>query len=184
MLNKAFRDAKSYVFTISYVSSGVVSMLTSLGLRQYMAEWSTLTSLLTTSTSTPRFGVPVPGSSERAHLKESATAFFDRLSELEGLCAQYPLSRQDPEMRDRVGREVEELVMQAYSGFLARCQGKGLDKCEYFSLFYSLMGVEMLRCHVLGRSERRIRGCWEKGAGLFSVIMNSLSIDAVTTRYT
>ena len=105
-----------------------------------MAEWSTLTSVLTTSTSTPRFGVPVPGSSERAHLKEAATAFFDRLSELEGLCSEYPLSRQDPEMRDRIGREVEELVMQAYAGFLARCQGKGLDKCELCSGFGFIVG--------------------------------------------
>ncbi len=98
--------------------------------RQYLAEWTSLTSLLTTSTSTPRFGVPVPGTGERSHLKEAASGFFDRLSELEGLSSQYPLSRQDPEMRDRVGREIEELVAGAYGGFVGRCQGKGVEKCE------------------------------------------------------
>ena len=100
--------------------------------RQYLAEWIALTSLLTTSQSTPRFGVSVPGtgSSERTHLKEAATSFFDRLTELEGLSSQYPLSRQDPEMRDRVGKEAEDIVVQTYGAFIGRCQGKGLEKCE------------------------------------------------------
>lgn len=98
--------------------------------RQYLSEWTSLTSLLTPSNSTPRFGVSVPGSSERTHLKEAATAFFDRLTELEGVCSQFPLSRQDPEMRDRVGREVEEMVVGAYGVFVGRCSGKGLEKCE------------------------------------------------------
>ena len=99
----------------------------------YLAEWTSLASLLTSSQSTPRFGVSVPltgNSTERAHLKEASTSFFDRLSELEGISSQYPLSRQDPEMRDRVGREVEELVAGAYGGFVGRCQGKGMEKCK------------------------------------------------------
>lgn len=33
-------------------------------------------------------------------------------------------------MRDRVGKEVEEVVGQAYGGFVSRCQGKGMEKCK------------------------------------------------------
>ncbi|EIW68795.1 hypothetical protein M231_06865 [Tremella mesenterica] len=109
MLNKAFRDAKL----------------------QYMAEWTNLASLLTSPpTSTPRFGMSVPGvsGSERNTLKESATLFFDRLSELEQVCTQYPLSRQDPDLRDRLASDVDEVVATAYRTFVTRCQGKQLDK--------------------------------------------------------
>ncbi|KAK8870005.1 hypothetical protein IAR55_000575 [Kwoniella newhampshirensis] len=106
MLNKAFRDAKN----------------------QYLAEFTSLVSLLTsTQTSTPRFGVTVP-SSEKQHLKDSAQAFFERLAELEGVCGNYPLNRQDVDMRDRVGREVEGIVRGGYEGFWGRCAGKGVEK--------------------------------------------------------
>lgn len=44
--------------------------------------------------------------------------------------ARYPLNRQDPEMRDSVGREVEGVVRKGYEGFAARCQSKGAEKCE------------------------------------------------------
>ncbi|WWD15716.1 hypothetical protein CI109_100138 [Kwoniella shandongensis] len=106
MLNRAFREAKS----------------------QYLHEFQSLVSLLTsTQNNTPRFGVTVP-SSEKQHLKDSAQAFFDRLAELEGICGNYPLNRQDPEMRDRVGREVEGIVRGGYEGFWGRCAGKGVEK--------------------------------------------------------
>ncbi|OCF55156.1 hypothetical protein L486_07267 [Kwoniella mangroviensis CBS 10435] len=105
MLNKAFRDAKS----------------------QYLSEFHSLVNLLTTTHSTPRFGVPVP-QGERHHLKESATQFFDRLSELESVILQYPLNRQDPDMRDRIAREVENIVRGGYEVFWGRCAGKGIEK--------------------------------------------------------
>ncbi|WVR04979.1 hypothetical protein IAU60_001991 [Kwoniella sp. DSM 27419] len=105
MLNKAFRDAKGH----------------------YLSEFHSLVALLTASHSTPRFGVPVP-SGERSHLKEAAQQFFDRLSELESIVMQYPLNRQDPDMRDRVGRDVEGIVRGGYEAFWARCAGKGVEK--------------------------------------------------------
>lgn len=63
-------------------------------------------------------------------MKESSIAFFERLGELEGVLARYPLNRQDPEMRDSVGREVEGVVRKGYEAFAARCQNKGAEKCE------------------------------------------------------
>lgn len=62
-------------------------------------------------------------------MKEGATAFFDKLAELERICSEYPLNRQDPDMRDRVAKEVEDIVVGGYRGFYGRCQGKGLEKC-------------------------------------------------------
>ncbi|WWC61383.1 uncharacterized protein I303_103966 [Kwoniella dejecticola CBS 10117] len=105
MLNKAFRDAKG----------------------QYLSEFHSLVSLLTTTHSTPRFGVTVP-QGERHHLKESATQFFDKLAELENVIMQYPLNRQDPDMRDRISREVEGIVRGGYEAFWARCAGRGIEK--------------------------------------------------------
>ncbi|WVW83405.1 hypothetical protein I302_105424 [Kwoniella bestiolae CBS 10118] len=105
MLNKAFRDAKG----------------------QYLSEFHNLVTLLTTTHSTPRFGVPVP-QGERHHLKESATQFFEKLSEIESIVLQYPLNRQDPDMRDRIAREVENIVRGGYEVFWGRCAGKGIEK--------------------------------------------------------
>lgn len=47
------------------------------------------------------------------------------------MVTRYPLSRQDPEMRDSVGKEVEGLVRKGYEAFATRCQSKGAEKCEY-----------------------------------------------------
>lgn len=47
------------------------------------------------------------------------------------MVTRYPLNRQDPEMRDSVGKEVEGLVRKGYEAFAARCQSKGAEKCEY-----------------------------------------------------
>lgn len=98
--------------------------------RQYLSEWHNLVGLLTV-THTPRFGPNPLGSSERSHLKEGATAFFDRMTELERICAEHPLNRQDPDMRDRVAKDVEEVVVGGYRAFFNKCQGKQLEKCEY-----------------------------------------------------
>ncbi|WWC85250.1 uncharacterized protein L201_000112 [Kwoniella dendrophila CBS 6074] len=116
MLNAAFRDAKS----------------------QYLAEFYSLVSLLTTQHSTPRFGVGavaskvhVPGTSssnERNNMKESATLFFERLNELESLTKQFPLNRQDPEMRDRSSKEIENIIRSGYDQFWGRAAGKGIEK--------------------------------------------------------
>lgn len=96
---------------------------------QYLGEWSNLAGLLN-STHTPRFGNNPLGHSEKSNLKEGATTFFDRLAELERICAEYPLNRQDPDMRDRVAKEVEDTVVGGYRVFYGKCQGKGLEKCE------------------------------------------------------
>ncbi|WVQ78246.1 hypothetical protein IAT38_000329 [Cryptococcus sp. DSM 104549] len=109
MLNKAVRDARG----------------------QYISEFTALTALLTapphSQHTAARFGVSVP-TSERQTLKDASHAFFDKLQELEGLCAQFPLNRQDPEMRDSVAREVEGIVRGGYEGFAGRCQSKGAEK--------------------------------------------------------
>ena len=96
--------------------------------RSFLAEFTALTSLLSSGHhSTPRF---VPGGNERNALKEGATAFFDRLAELESLLKQYPLSRSEPDMRDRVGKEAGDVVRDGYRAFVRRCEEKGLEKCE------------------------------------------------------
>lgn len=58
-------------------------------------------------------------------------AFFDRLAELEVTCKQYPFSRQDPELGERVGQEVSDLVRQGYNTFWTKAHNKGYDKCEW-----------------------------------------------------
>jgi exocyst complex protein 7 len=89
-----------------------------------------MTSILTSTPHTTRFVPNITASTERQHLKDASTQFFDRLAELESVCAQYPLSRGDPELRDRIGKEAGDLVGGAWRVFLARCLGKGVDKCE------------------------------------------------------
>ncbi|KAL7423726.1 exocyst complex component exo70 [Cryptotrichosporon argae] len=105
MLNKSFREAKA----------------------SYISEFTNLTSLLLPQQSS-RFTPMHPTGGERQALKDAASAFFDRLAELEHVCMQYPLSRQDVEMRERVGGEVAEIVGGGYKLFWGRCQGKGLEK--------------------------------------------------------
>lgn len=98
-----------------------------------LAEFSSLVALLAPASShhTPRF---VPGGNERQQLKDGATAFFDRLAELESQLRANPLSRNEPDMRDRVGKEAGDIVRDGYRGFTRRCEGKGLEKCEFCGL--------------------------------------------------
>jgi len=106
MLNKRFRDAKT----------------------MYTAEWKSLTQTLQ-HVAQSRFNVPGT-SHDKQSTKEASAAFFDRLAEMEQLCRQYPLNRQDPDLRDRIGREVDELVKNSYTPFWNKAHSKGLDKCE------------------------------------------------------
>ena len=105
------------------------------------------------SSHTPRFGANPLASSERTQLKEGASAFFDRLAEVEKLCLDNPLNRQDPDMRDRVGKEVEEIVITGYRPLWAKAQGKGLEKCErkrWFKWLVMLMSmVQILRAPLM-----------------------------------
>ena len=97
-----------------------------------MSEWTNLASLLTNpQSSTPRFGVNPLASNERTVLKDAATSFFERLAELERTCSQFPLARQDPDLRDRLAGDVLDVVSKAYGSFVIRCQGKGMEKCKW-----------------------------------------------------
>lgn len=89
-----------------------------------------MTQILTSAPQTTRFVPNITASTERQHLKDASTQFFDKLAELESVCLQYPLSRGDPDLRDRIGKEAGELVGGAWRTFLGRCSGKGVDKCE------------------------------------------------------
>ncbi|BEI87205.1 hypothetical protein CcaverHIS002_0705510 [Cutaneotrichosporon cavernicola] len=102
MLNKHFREAKN----------------------SYLSEWALLVQLLS-HTAEKRFNV---GSADKQSTKEAAASFFDRLAELEMVCRQHPLSRQDPELRERMGNEVADFVRQGYTGFWTKAHSKGYDK--------------------------------------------------------
>jgi len=67
---------------------------------------------------------------ERATLKEMASTFFDRLGEIENTTNQYPFARNDPDLRERISKEVELKVKDGYGAFWAKSQGKGIEKCE------------------------------------------------------
>ncbi|GMK59487.1 hypothetical protein CspeluHIS016_0800930 [Cutaneotrichosporon spelunceum] len=102
LLNKHFRDAKN----------------------SYLSEWALLVQLLS-HTAEKRFNV---GSADKQSTKEAAAAFFDRLAELETVCRQHPFSRQDSELRERIGNEVADFVRQGYSAFWTKAHSKRYDK--------------------------------------------------------
>jgi hypothetical protein len=98
---------------------------------KYATEWKVLPQALQ-HTAQSRF----PGtSSDKQSTKEAAAAFFERLAEFEQTCRQFPLNRQDPEMRERVSREVESLVTNAYRPFYTKAHGKH-DKCECVNYYF------------------------------------------------
>lgn len=115
MLNKHFREAKTCVPTRTFAD-----------IRQYLTEFQALVQLLSHTAQT-RFNV---GSSDKQSTKEAAASFFDRVAELEATCKQYPFSRQDPELRERIGAEVGELVRAGYAAFWTKAHSRGYDKCE------------------------------------------------------
>lgn len=96
---------------------------------QYLAEWVSLLGTLTAPQQSSRLAL----NTERSTLKEVATGFFDRLSDIENTTNQYPFARNDPDLRERIGKEVETMVRDGYSGFWTRSQGKGIEKCELSS---------------------------------------------------
>ncbi len=90
----------------------------------YLSEWALLVQLLS-HTAEKRFNV---GSADKQSTKEAAAAFFDRLAELEVVCRQHPFSRQDPELRERIGTEVSDFVRQGYATFWSKAHSRGYDK--------------------------------------------------------
>ena len=93
---------------------------------QYLSEWSSLLSVL----SAPQQSTRLALNPERATLKEMATTFFDRLGEIENTTNQYPFARNDPDLRERISKEVELKVKDGYGAFWTKSQGKGVEKCE------------------------------------------------------
>lgn len=93
---------------------------------QYLNEWTSLLSVLSSQQQTSRLAL----NTERSTLKEVATSFFDRLAEIENTTNQYPFARNDPDLRERIGKEVEGMVRDGYGGFWSKSQGKGIEKCE------------------------------------------------------
>jgi hypothetical protein len=63
-------------------------------------------------------------------MKEMAATFFDRLGEMENTTNQYPFARNDPDLRERIGKEVETMVRDGYGSFWSKAQGKGIEKCK------------------------------------------------------
>lgn len=118
MLNRHFREAKT----------------------AYLSEWVSLTQALQ-HTASARFNV---GSSDKQSTKEAAASFFERLAELETTCRQHPLSRQDPDLRERVGSEVADLVGAAYKTFWTKAHAKGFDKCESWLFFLTQTSASRL----------------------------------------
>jgi len=59
-----------------------------------------------------------------------ASTFFDRLGEIENTTNQYPFARNDPDLRERISKEVELKVKDGYGAFWTKSQGKGVEKCE------------------------------------------------------
>jgi hypothetical protein len=96
---------------------------------QYLSEWVSLLALLSAPQQSSRLAL----NPERATLKEMASTFFDRLTEIENTTNQYPFARNDPDLRERISREVELKVKDGYGGFWTKAQGKSIEKCEFWS---------------------------------------------------
>jgi hypothetical protein len=78
---------------------------------------------------TPRFGVG--GNSERQQMKDSIAAFFERFDEMERLSRQHQISRQEAELRNRLGKEAMSIVVPSFAACCQRAQSKSLEKCAY-----------------------------------------------------
>jgi exocyst complex protein 7 len=98
MLNSAYRDAKA----------------------RYLDTWRELVGLLTEPTSSGRFGGVVGVGGDKQAVKDSLSNFFNRLDELEVLSRQHTLSRQDPNLRERLHVDVRNLVVPAFQNYMAK----------------------------------------------------------------
>ena len=77
-------------------------------------------------------------------MKEMASSFFDRLGEVENTTNQYPFARNDPDLRERISREVELMVKDGYGAFWTKAQGKGIEKCESTSAVLTRRSADVL----------------------------------------
>ena len=77
-------------------------------------------------------------------MKEMASTFFDRLGEVENTTNQYPFARNDPDLRERISREVELMVKDGYGAFWTKAQGKGIEKCESTSAVLARQVADVL----------------------------------------
>jgi exocyst complex protein 7 len=128
ILNSAYRDAKA----------------------RYLDAWRELVGLLAEPTSSGRFGVVGVGGDKQA-VKDSLANFFNRLDELEVLSRQHTLSRQDPNLRERLHADVRNLVVPAFQSYMAK---KHAEKCESFRL---CKGIEVSLNEILHIAQIRNR---------------------------
>jgi hypothetical protein len=73
---------------------------------QYLSEWVALLGLLSAPQQSSRLAL----NPERAPMKE--------------------IARNDPDLRERISKEVELKVKDGYGAFWTKAQGKGIEKCE------------------------------------------------------
>jgi exocyst complex component 7 len=83
--------------------------------QKYLDSWQGLAQLL--------------GLGDRQAAKDGLTTFFNRLEELEGISRQYGLSKQDPNLRDRLRQDVKNIVIPALNAFVEK--HTKLDRCKF-----------------------------------------------------
>ncbi|KAJ9091704.1 hypothetical protein QFC19_008995 [Naganishia cerealis] len=87
----------------------------------YMEVWQDLVALLAESTHSGGAVARLTGASgDKQQVKDSLSNFFVRLDELEAMSKQYLLSRQDPDLRERLVQDVRNLVVPAFSSYAGR----------------------------------------------------------------
>lgn len=134
-------------FAVSYMrnnllTSGIGSLLGSGGedvlhrgsrdaRSRYMEVWQELIALLAESTNTGAVARFTGASGDKQLVKDSLSNFFARLDELEGISRQHSLSRQDPNLRERLTQDVRNLVTPAFSSYANR-HPKNVSKCKSF----------------------------------------------------
>jgi len=139
LLNAAYRDAKS----------------------RYLETWRELTGLLAESTSSSRFGGVVNVGGDKQAVKDSLSNFFNKLDELEGLSRQHTLSRQDPNLRDRLYADVRNLVVPAFTNYMAK-HPKHADKCELKrSRYHGLCSKELSLFKIRDLPRATLRTAWQ-----------------------
>lgn len=96
----------------------------------FMEVWQELISLLAESTNSGGAVARLTGASgDKQQVKDSLSNFFVRLDDLEAMSKQHLLSRQDPELRERLVQDVRNLVVPAFSSYAAR-HAKRVEKCK------------------------------------------------------